>query len=596
MTPVTTPSQQLPPPEGGVRRPPSRSTGTALALLGSVLVTGPAWLLVVYSTEPTDSAAPAWTAGVAALLLTAAVTVAAYFHFTARDLRARVAAKDGEIAAGHARNARLADEIAPAVVERLRAGAAAKTALADAPPVEDPAHARLLNALATEVHRGEGLRAAAMAACANAAGRVQALATSMAADLRDMQHRHQGEDILGDLLHLDHRTAQAGRMADSIAVLTGARSGRRWAKPIGMESILRGAMGRISGYQRIRLHSSTEIAVAGHAAEGVMHALAELMDNAANFSPPTSEVHVYVEEVAAGVVVTVEDGGLVMGEVALRRAQQAVSVESGDLSTLSGTRLGLPVVGRLARKHGLAVSFRPSAHGGTGVLMMIPQELVTEVKRENPAAPAAAAQVPAQGQAQAQTPARPRTRPQDPREHTRTESARTEPTRTEPARTEPAAPEPTRPAPEAPRPEPARGEPTRGGEAAQPLPAERQSGQNAAGASPDEDTVRIEYGESGLPKRRRGQTLAAARDGRAAARESAQRPAPRRSAQQSGSRFGAFRSAVQGTSSPTADSTSTGAADQTSGAPGHQDDGHPEAAGPTNPSPTPPSRPENETE
>ncbi|MCZ0982435.1 hypothetical protein O1L60_35725 [Streptomyces diastatochromogenes] len=128
---------------------------------------------------------------------------------------------------------------------------------------------------------------------------MQALATSMLADLREMEHRHADEDVLTDLLHLDHRTAQAGRLADSVAVLTGARSGRRWARPIVMESILRGAMGRIGGYQRVRLHSSSDAAVAGHAAEGVMHALAELMDNAANFSPPTAEVHVYVEEVPA---------------------------------------------------------------------------------------------------------------------------------------------------------------------------------------------------------------------------------------------------------------------------------------------------------
>ena len=41
--------------------------------------------------------------------------------------------------------------------------------------------------------------------------------------------------MLGDLLKLDHSTAQTGRLADSIAVLTGARSGRRWTKPIVME-------------------------------------------------------------------------------------------------------------------------------------------------------------------------------------------------------------------------------------------------------------------------------------------------------------------------------------------------------------------------
>ncbi len=151
-----------------------------------------------------------------------------------------------------------------------------------------------------------------------------------------------------------------------------------------MESILRGAMGRIAGYQRIRTHCTSRAAVAGHAAEGVMHALAELLDNAANFSPPTAEVHVYVEEVPAGVVVTVEDSGLVMSDVQLRRAEQAVCCDQDSgLSGLSGTRLGLAVVGRLARKHGLTVSYRPSARGGTGALMLIPHELVVRTRDDD---------------------------------------------------------------------------------------------------------------------------------------------------------------------------------------------------------------------
>ncbi|WP_261574471.1 ATP-binding protein [Frankia gtarii] len=246
-------------------------------------------------------------------------------------------------------------------------------------------HQRILWTLATEIGRGERMRAAAMSACANAAGRVQALATSMLADLRDMEQRHD-EEVFGDLLRLDHATAQAGRLADSIAVLTGARTGRRWTKPIVVESILRGAVGRISAYQRVRLHSTSTVAVAGYAAEGVMHALAELMDNATSFSPPSEEVHVYVEEVQAGIVVTIEDGGLVMGPAALRRAEAAVSAEPLDLTTLSGTRLGLAVVGVLARKHGLTVSFRPSSRGGTGVIVMIPRRLIAQ-PRPNPATP-----------------------------------------------------------------------------------------------------------------------------------------------------------------------------------------------------------------
>lgn len=225
------------------------------------------------------------------------------------------------------------------------------------------------------------MRAATASTCANAAGRVQALTTSMLADLREMEGRH-AEEVLGDLLELDHSTAQAGRLVDSIAVLTGARSGRRWTRPIVMESILRGAMGRIRAYQRVRVHSTSAVAVAGYAAEGVMHALAELMDNATSFSPPTEEVHLYVEEVQAGVVITIEDGGLVMSQEALRRAERMVSSEPQDLTTLSGTRLGLAVVGRLAHKYGLKVFFRPSSRGGTGVVMTIPRQLIAQTNED----------------------------------------------------------------------------------------------------------------------------------------------------------------------------------------------------------------------
>ncbi|MGP3986072.1 ATP-binding protein [Streptomyces sp. 3N207] len=556
--------------------PGGTASGTALALLISVAVAGIACLIAVYASAESARAAVAWSAGAAGAVLCAAVTVAAHARLTSRSLRAALAAGDARAAERDAADNYFADATVPAMVERLRHGGSAEAALAAAPPVASEAQRRVLITVANEVHRGENIRAAAMSACANAAGRVQALATSMAADLREMEHRHADEDVLADLLQLDHRNAQMGRIADSIAVLTGARSGRRWAKPIVMESILRGAMGRISGYQRVRLHSTSEVAIAGHAAEGVMHLLAEVMDNAANFSPPTSEVHVYVEEVAAGVVITVEDGGLVMGEVALRRAQQAVSADHGDLTTLSGTRLGLPVVGRLARKHGLSVSFRPSAHGGTGVLVRVPRELLTEPRREEPAPPVAES-------------ARAATLPQPPAGGTPTSLSATQsaplPTaeqarpavgqaRTTAEQARPAADhvrgaaDHIRPAADHIRPVADHVRPA-ADHAGQPEPAvpaqqgaqghdQREGGDYATAAPPPQ-----QYGESGLPKRRRGQTLAAVARASAtssrtessssgAEREAAEeatadgkRPAGR-TKRPSGTRFGDFRRAVQG--------------------------------------------------
>jgi signal transduction histidine kinase len=355
-------------------------------------------------------------------------------------------------------------------------------------------HLRHDNArLADELARAIRAREAALSATSSAAARMQALTTAMLADLRAMEERHSDEEVLADLLHLDHRTAQAGRLADSVAVLTGARSGRRWARPIPMESILRGALGRISAYRRVRIHTVSDTAVAGHAAEGVMHALAELLDNAANFSPPTSEVHVYVEEVPTGVIVSVEDSGLVMGEVQLRRAKQAVSGEVSGLGGLTGTRLGLAVVGRLARKYGLEVSFRPSARGGTGVLMRLPQDLLT-----TPAAPERHVSPPGQN-------------------HGRNAEE--------------------------------------GGRAPAPEPPARERG---TGAGPEPEHESVPDGTSGdtagpaagLPRRRRGRTLAAAERARAATRTAA----PRESSGTDGTearvaRFSNFRQAVRGTAS-----------------------------------------------
>ncbi|MET8772852.1 ATP-binding protein, partial [Streptomyces sp. NPDC004658] len=338
-------------------------------------------------------------AGAAAVVLSAAVATAAHALRTARGTRRRlesVTQDVGRLLQQQARTTeearreqqRLIDELAQQRTEFTESFAAERARLEEEGARELDRLAKENARLTGELERARRERAAAVAATSNAAARMQALATATLADLRAMEDRHTDEDVLADLLHLDHRTAQAGRLADSVAVLTGARSGRRWARPIGMESILRGAMGRIAGYRRVRVHSVSEAAVAGHAAEGVMHALAELLDNAANFSPPTAEVHVYVEEVPAGVIMSVEDSGLVMGEVQLRRAERAVSGDVSELGGLTGTRLGLAVVGRLARKHGLKVSFRPSARGGTGVLLLIPQEILTSPATAEPAAAA----------------------------------------------------------------------------------------------------------------------------------------------------------------------------------------------------------------
>ncbi|MCQ8195167.1 sensor histidine kinase [Streptomyces rugosispiralis] len=485
---------------------PSVTRGALTVPLLAVVVAAGAGLWLTTAVPSAQRAFVAVFCGAAAVLLGVALAVAANRSRTIDRLQERVTSLETAAAAQEIEATRLAEETIPSAVRQLREGGSVETVVTRMERPTSRAHQYLLRTLLREIGDGERMRASAMAACANAAGRVQALATSMLADLREMENRHD-ETVLGDLLKLDHTTAQAGRIADSIAVLTGARSGRRWTKPIVMESVLRGAIGRISAFQRVRVHSTSNAAVAGYAAEGVMHALAELMDNAASFSPPTEEVHVYVEETHAGVVVTVEDGGLVMGPAALDRAQKAVSSESLDLMSLSGTRLGLAVVGCLARKHGLTVSFRPSARGGTGVVVLIPQQLVTHINQD-------AVVLDAPGTVRTGVP--------------RQASA------TSAASTATVAPAPTAPAPAAsPSPSPSLSPET------DPSPSPSPS------TEPSAEPSRV----NGLPKRRRGETLAAAT--RAAAQSAETEPKPKTSRprpEEAGARFGAFRQAARGTS------------------------------------------------
>ncbi|MFC6982157.1 sensor histidine kinase [Streptomyces cirratus] len=231
------------------------------------------------------------------------------------------------------------------------------------------------------VDNEENLRHSAQRAFVNIARRVQAIVHQQAQEMREMEDRH-GRDphVFGDLLRLDHGTALIGRLADSISVLGGARPGRQWSRAVTLYSVLRGAMSRIIDYQRVELHSVSEVAVVGPIVEPLIHTLAELLDNATRYSPPHTRVHLTAAEVQSGIAVEIEDGGLSMSEEARRRAERMLAqAQSGiDLNDLGETpRLGLAVVGRLAQAYGFQVSLRSSAYGGVRAVVIVPQHLIT---------------------------------------------------------------------------------------------------------------------------------------------------------------------------------------------------------------------------
>ncbi|MFI8265473.1 MULTISPECIES: sensor histidine kinase [unclassified Streptomyces] len=355
------------------------------------LLTAAAAVIAVVQVSASARTPVAWMGAVAFVAVALSCGEAARRGKAVAALRATVAAQEAALLRQQAETVRLAQELLPDVVERLRKGEFPEEVLASLEELDTygpgltrefrAAHQAVLRSVLEAVVAEEDLRDSAQRAFVNIARRVQAIVHQQAQELREMEDRHgRSPKVFGDLLRLDHGTALIGRLADSIAVLGGARPGRQWSKAVPLYSVLRGAMSRIIDYQRVELHSVSQVAVVGPAVEPLIHALAELLDNATRYSPPQTRVHLTAVDVNSGIAVEIEDGGVSMSEEARKRAERMLrQAQQGiDLTDLGETpRLGLAVVGRLAQAYDFQVSLRASAYGGVRAVLIIPQSLIT---------------------------------------------------------------------------------------------------------------------------------------------------------------------------------------------------------------------------
>ncbi|MDI5966254.1 ATP-binding protein [Streptomyces sp. SL13] len=371
----------------GVSRPASGLLWTLPAVATAVCTA------VVCAVVSGATRAPIAWSGLVATVAVALVSAAAVRRGRSlTELRVLYAEQDvalkRRLSQQEAETVRLAEVLLPDAVARLQKGefpedvlTSMATSEAGRNPDFQAAHRKVLRSVLEAVSAEEDLRDAAQRAFVNIARRVQAIIHQQAQDLREMEDRHgHTPEVFGDLLRLDHGTALVGRLADSIAVLGGARPGRQWSRAVPLFSVLRGAMSRILDYQRVELHSVSEIAVIGPTVEPLIHALAELLDNATRYSPPQTRVHLTAVEVQSGIAVEIEDGGVSLSEEARMRAERMLEqAQAGiDLNDLGETpRLGLAVVGRLSQAYGFQVSLRPSAYGGVRAVLIVPQEHLT---------------------------------------------------------------------------------------------------------------------------------------------------------------------------------------------------------------------------
>ncbi|MDH2392541.1 nitrate- and nitrite sensing domain-containing protein [Streptomyces sp. HNM0663] len=229
-------------------------------------------------------------------------------------------------------------------------------------------------ALSAAVERAE-LAGGISGVFVNLARRSQILVHRQLALLDTMERRADDPDELGDLFRLDHLTTRMRRHAESLIILSGAAPGRGWRTPVPLTSVVRAAVSEIEDYARVEAHQLPETAISGAAVADVTHLLAELVENAAQFSPPHTRVRVSGEPVGNGYALEVEDRGLGMGKEALAEANRRLA-ESETLDLFDSDRLGLFVVSRLAFRHDIRVSLRTSPYGGTTAVVLLPTALL----------------------------------------------------------------------------------------------------------------------------------------------------------------------------------------------------------------------------
>ncbi|MBD9700502.1 sensor histidine kinase [Streptomyces sp. ID01-12c] len=192
------------------------------------------------------------------------------------------------------------------------------------------------------------------------------------------QRRQERQDHaeLYDLYRVDYLATRMRRHSESLLILSGIAPGRGWRDPIALTDVLRAAVAEIEDATRVQVWAVPKVSLNGGSVADVIHLLAELVENAAAFSPPSTQVQLRAARLRDGILIEVEDSGFGMNEEAMAEANRKLRSEKVDL--LDAKQIGLFVVNRLAERQGLRVELRQSTNGGVAAAVFIPEHLIRD--------------------------------------------------------------------------------------------------------------------------------------------------------------------------------------------------------------------------
>lgn len=198
----------------------------------------------------------------------------------------------------------------------------------------------------------------------NLARRSQSLVERQLELLDDLEREEVEPTQLANLFRLDHLATRMRRNNQSLLVLAASDPARRFDRPVPLAAVALAASSEIEQYERVRVEVGAGPHVVGHAAADLAHLLAELLDNAASFSPPSTTVQLCEQRLPApaGLLVQITDAGIGMSPSALADAN-ALLARPAPVDVAASERMGLVVVSHLAARHGVRVTLHAAAPG-----------------------------------------------------------------------------------------------------------------------------------------------------------------------------------------------------------------------------------------
>jgi signal transduction histidine kinase len=209
----------------------------------------------------------------------------------------------------------------------------------------------------------------------NLARRNQSLLHRQVAVIDELERTEEDPETLRRLFTLDHLTTRIRRNAESLLVMAGEGSPRQVSSSVPVADVVRAAASEIEQYARVDIRVADAVEVVGPAVVDVTHMLAELVENAAEYSSPETHVTVVTEPTADGVAVIIVDRGIGMGPDDLAGAN-ATLASPPELDDQIVRHLGFQVVGRLAAKLGAVVHLQPTEGGGITSVVQLPVTLL----------------------------------------------------------------------------------------------------------------------------------------------------------------------------------------------------------------------------